>query len=148
MFKGLSAIIRTILSLCLVLGMISCAQDSASPKNSKPRKAGDSSGAQESPDATPDNSSATIPENQNPPPVTFKPVEEDEILGEGEEHRAEEGFFDRMFVSKQEKLEIESQKYAFDYKRFKQWMLRVEPWVRPDGSITYPSEQIKIMQSN
>jgi hypothetical protein len=74
-------------------------------------------------------------------------VEEDEILGEGEAHKEKECFFDRIITTKEEKLEKESQQYAFDYKRFKQWQLRVEPWVRPDGSIAGPAEQLRIINS-
>lgn len=77
--------------------------------------------------------------------VRPKPVEEDEILGEGEAHKEKEGFFDRLINTKEEKREKESQQYAFDYKRFKQWQLRVEPWVRPDGSIAGPAEQLRIL---
>lgn len=79
--------------------------------------------------------------------VRPKPVEEEEILGEGESHKEREGFFDRLITTKKEKREKESQQYAFDYKRFKQWQLRVEPWVRPDGSIAGPAEQLKILES-
>lgn len=79
--------------------------------------------------------------------VRPKPVEEDEILGEGEAHKEREGFFDRLITTKEEKREKESQQYAFDYKRFKQWQLRVEPWVRPDGSIAGPAEQLRILNS-
>lgn len=78
--------------------------------------------------------------------VRPRPVEEDEILGEGEDHDGTEGFFDRLITTKEEKAEAESRQYAFDYKRFKQWQLRVEPWVRPDGSITFPAEQLRIVQ--
>ena len=77
--------------------------------------------------------------------VRPKPVEEDEILGEGAEHKEREGFFDRLITTKKEKREKESQQYAFDFKRFKQWQLRVEPWVRPDGSIAGPAEQLRIL---
>lgn len=75
------------------------------------------------------------------------PVEEDEILGEGEEHANSEGFFDRLITTKEEKAEMESQQYAFEYKRFKQWQLRVEPWVREDGSIATPTEQLHIWEN-
>ncbi|MFI5173002.1 MAG: hypothetical protein ACHQFW_11460 [Chitinophagales bacterium] len=72
------------------------------------------------------------------------PKEEDDVLGNGEEYEKKEGFFDRLITTKKEKREAEAQQYAFDYKRFKQWQLRVEPWVREDGSITFPYEQLKI----
>ncbi len=75
------------------------------------------------------------------------PIEEDAILSEGEEHANKEGFFDRLIITKEEKAEMESQKYAFEYKRFKQWQLRVEPWVREDGSIASPSEQLHIWEN-
>jgi len=79
--------------------------------------------------------------------VRPEPKEEDDILGEGKEHKEREGLFDRMITTRQEKLEQESQEYAFDYKRFRQWQIRVEPWVRPDGTITTPTEQLKIWES-
>lgn len=74
------------------------------------------------------------------------PKEEDDIIGGGKEHEEAENFLDRLITTPEEKREAESQQYAFDYKRFRQWQLRVEPWVRPDGSITFPSERLKIWQ--
>ena len=75
-----------------------------------------------------------------------KPVEEDVILAEGASHEAREGFLDRLITTKKEKAEKESQLYAFEYKRFGQWQIRVAPWIQPDGSITYPAAQLKIVQ--
>jgi hypothetical protein len=74
------------------------------------------------------------------------PVEEDQILGNPEAFNKKEGFFDRMFTTKKEKLEAESQEYAFKYKAFKQWQLRMAPWVQPDGLILSPSKRLRIWE--
>ncbi len=74
------------------------------------------------------------------------PVEEREILGDPEVFNREEGFFDRMIKTKKEIREAESQEYAFEYKAFKQWQLRMAPWVQPDGSILSPSKRLHIWE--
>ncbi len=74
------------------------------------------------------------------------PVEEDEILGNPEEFIKKEGWLDRMFKTKKEKREAESQEYAFEFKAFKQWQLRMTPWVQPDGSILTPSQRLLIWE--
>jgi hypothetical protein len=74
------------------------------------------------------------------------PTEEDDILGNPEGFRENESFFDKLITTKKEKREEQSQQYAFDYKAFKQWELRVAPWVHPDGSITTSSQRNSIWQ--
>ncbi len=76
--------------------------------------------------------------------VRPEPKEEDDILGKGEDFEKREGFFDRLINTKKEMRAKESQEYAFEFKRFKQWQIRVEPWVREDGSIATPAEQMRI----
>ena len=72
------------------------------------------------------------------------PVEEEDVLGHPEEFK--QGFFDRLIVTKEERYEQESQQYAFDYKAFKDWERRMQPWIQPDGSITYPAERKRIWE--
>ncbi len=72
------------------------------------------------------------------------PKQEDDVLGQGEEFDKKEGFIDALITTKKEKREKESQLYAFEYKRFKRWQIMVEPWVKEDGSIAGPKEQILI----
>ncbi len=72
------------------------------------------------------------------------PKQEDDVLGKGEEFDKKEGFVDALITTKKEKREKESQIYAFEYKRFKRWQILVEPWVKEDGSIAGPKEQLLI----
>ena len=72
-----------------------------------------------------------------------KPVEEDEILGKKhEEEKRKKGFVYRLFHQKEET----AQKYAFEYKKFKQWLFTVEPYVQADGRILSKEEQLKIWE--
>ena len=72
------------------------------------------------------------------------PKQEEDVLGNGEEFDKKEGFIDALITTKKEKREKESQEYAFEYKRFKRWQIMVEPWVKEDGSIAGPKEQLHI----
>jgi hypothetical protein len=68
-----------------------------------------------------------------------KPKEEDEIIGE---HRKKEKL-GRKEERAEEKQE-ESNKLTFQYKRFKWWQMKVEPWVQEDGSILSKEKQQEI----
>lgn len=77
------------------------------------------------------------------------PTEEDEIMGEqhgsGEKRRS---FLKELFKSKKERQEEESQRYAFDYKKFKHWERLVLPYVQEDGRILSQDEKLKLWQDS
>jgi len=75
------------------------------------------------------------------------PKQEEDVLGKGEEYEKKEGFLDALLTTKNEKRARESQQYSFEYKRFKRWQIMVEPWVKEDGSITTPKEQLLIWEN-
>jgi len=74
-----------------------------------------------------------------------KPKEEDEIIGkklhDSESERHRESWISRLFSGDKEK---ESQKYAFECKKFEHWKMKSEPYVQPDGRILSPEERLKI----
>ncbi|MBX7241236.1 MAG: hypothetical protein K1X92_05750 [Bacteroidia bacterium] len=72
-----------------------------------------------------------------------QPVEEEEILGKKhDQEKRKKGFVYRLFNQKEET----ARKYAFEHKRFKHWMMTVEPYVQPDGRILSKEEQLKIWE--
>ena len=77
------------------------------------------------------------------------PTEEDEIIGEkngtGEKRNS---FLKELFKSKKERKEEESQKYAFDYKKFKQWERLAFPYIQADGKILSQDEKLKLWQES
>ncbi len=77
------------------------------------------------------------------------PTEEDEVMGEqhgsGEKRHS---FLKELFKSKKEKQEEESQRYAFDYKKFKHWERLVLPYVQEDGHILTQDEKLKLWQDS
>ncbi len=77
------------------------------------------------------------------------PTEEDEIIGEkhgtGEKRNS---FLKELFKSKKERQEEESQKYAFEYKKFKHWEKTSLPYVQPDGKILTQDEKLKLWQES
>ena len=68
-----------------------------------------------------------------------KPTEEDEVIGE---HRKKEKM--GWKAERAEERQEESNKLAFQYKRFKWWQMKVEPWVQDDGSILSKEKQQEI----
>lgn len=77
------------------------------------------------------------------------PTEEDEIIGErngtGEKRKS---FLKELFKSKKERQEEESQKYAFEYKKFKHWEKLSLPYVQTDGHILTQDEKLKLWQDS
>lgn len=76
------------------------------------------------------------------------PTEEDEIIGmrsaNEEEKKSKESWLKRLFSRSRTMDESE---LAFAVKKYKHWKLLTEPWVQEDGSILYPSERRKILES-
>jgi hypothetical protein len=69
-----------------------------------------------------------------------KPREEDEIIGE----KKKKSLWDRIFSTKAEKQEAESNKYKFLCKKFEHWKFTVQPYVQPDGRILSTGEQLEL----
>jgi hypothetical protein len=76
------------------------------------------------------------------------PVEDDVIGANGEpEHKEEKTFLYKVFHARELKEEKETEEYRFEHKRFKHWMLMVEPFVQPDGRILSEEEQLEIWKT-
>ena len=73
------------------------------------------------------------------------PSEENKIIGERHQKNEKKGGF-LGFKTKKEKLQEESEKYAFQYKKFKRWQLLNLPYVQPDGRILTTTERLKIFE--
>jgi len=77
------------------------------------------------------------------------PVEEEDILNEHNQ-KAEErkSFLESLFRSRKEKQREESEKYAFQVKKFRRWQLLSEPFVQSDGSILFPAERKLLIEQH
>ncbi len=75
------------------------------------------------------------------------PIEEEDIIGHSEMKKEERNsWLQKLFISKKERREQESQLYAFQYRKFKNWQREMKPYVQDDGSILTPSQRIAIWQ--
>lgn len=75
------------------------------------------------------------------------PIEEEDIIGHSEMKKEERNsWLQKLFISKKERREQESQLYAFQYRKFKNWQREMKPYVQDDGSILTPSHRIAIWQ--
>ena len=72
-----------------------------------------------------------------------KPLEEDEIIGE----KRKKSLWDRIFASREEKQEVEANKYKFECKKFEHWKFVMQPYVQPDGRILSTDEQLEIWKN-
>lgn len=77
-----------------------------------------------------------------------KPKEEDEIIGmagaEEKDYDNKAGWLKKLFYKRKSITETEM---AFSIKKYRHWQLMTEPWVQDDGSILYPSQRKKILDS-
>ncbi|MBO9728285.1 MAG: hypothetical protein J7623_06565 [Chitinophaga sp.] len=73
------------------------------------------------------------------------PVEEDEILDVKNNSERKRGFLG-LFKRKESAERKESEKYAFQYKKYQWWRRQVLPYVQPDGTILTKDQQIRIWQ--
>ena len=71
------------------------------------------------------------------------PEEENKMIGERHENEKKKSHF-LPFKSKKEKMKEESEKYTFQYKKFKHWQMLVLPYVQEDGRILSQEERIQI----
>jgi len=70
-----------------------------------------------------------------------KPVEENEILGEGNEKYIND---EKALAKRMKKLPAESRNLSFQYKKFLHWTREVKPYVQEDGHILTKAERLKI----
>jgi len=73
------------------------------------------------------------------------PLEEEETMGmkgaSEKEKKEKSNWLERFFgFDKEHKYE----KYRFECKRFEHWKITMLPFVRSDGSILYPTQQLKL----
>lgn len=73
------------------------------------------------------------------------PLEEEDIIGHSEmKSGARTNWLQKLFITKKERREQESELYAFQYRKFKNWQRAIKPYVQDDGSILTPSQRIAI----
>jgi hypothetical protein len=71
---------------------------------------------------------------------------EEEEKHEHEKEKKERSVFKRLLKS-DERLEEENRGLSIPYRRFKKWLIDMEPYVQPDGSILSMDEQMKIWEN-
>ena len=74
------------------------------------------------------------------------PEEEEEVIGE--KGRLKNNLINRIFNANELKEQELRDKYAFDYKRYRRWLIKTEPYVKEDGSIMTPSERLQLWQNH
>ena len=73
------------------------------------------------------------------------PIEEEDIIGHSEmKNGARSNWLQKLFITKKERHEHESELYSFQYKKFKNWQRAMKPYVQDDGSILTPSQRIAL----
>lgn len=70
------------------------------------------------------------------------PTEEDEIIGE--KRKLKNNFINRTFNAGELKAQLLKEELSFDYKKYRWWLIKTEPYVKDDGSIMTPSERLEL----
>lgn len=70
------------------------------------------------------------------------PTEEDEIIGE--KRKLKNNFINRTFNAAELKAQQLKEELAFDYKKYQWWLLKMQPYVKDDGSIMTPTERLQL----
>lgn len=70
------------------------------------------------------------------------PTEEDEIIGE--KRKLKNNFINRTFNASELKAQQLKEELAFDYKKYTWWLLKMQPYVKDDGSIMTPTERLQL----
>ena len=77
------------------------------------------------------------------------PVEEEDIIGhtawKAEDRKS---WLQKIFTTKKERKEQESELLAFQFKKFKNWERAMQPYVQDDGSILTPTQRIAIWREH
>jgi hypothetical protein len=74
------------------------------------------------------------------------PEEEEEVIGE--KGRLKNNLINRLFNARELKEQALREAYAFDYKRYRRWLIKMEPYVKEDGSIMTPSERLQLWKDH
>ncbi|HET6228164.1 MAG TPA: hypothetical protein VFF27_17925 [Bacteroidia bacterium] len=74
------------------------------------------------------------------------PEDEEEVIGE--KGRLRNNMINRIFNSRELKEQELRETYAFDYKRYRRWLIKMEPYVKEDGSIMTPSERLQLWKAH
>jgi hypothetical protein len=74
------------------------------------------------------------------------PMEEDDIIGEN--HRVKDNFLNRILNAKEIREQKETESLVYDYKRYCNWLIMVEPYVQDDGRILSDTERIEIWKKH
>jgi hypothetical protein len=74
------------------------------------------------------------------------PEEEDEVIGE--KGRLKNTFINRMFNARELKEQQLRESLTFDYKRYRRWLIKTEPYVKDDGSIMTPTERLQLWKNH
>jgi hypothetical protein len=74
------------------------------------------------------------------------PEEEDEVIGE--KGRLKNTFINRIFNGRELKEQQLRESLSFDYKRYRRWLIKTEPYIKDDGSIMTPTERLELWNQN
>jgi hypothetical protein len=73
------------------------------------------------------------------------PEEEEEVIGE--KGRLKNTFINRIFNGRELKEQQLRESLTFDYKRYRRWLMKTEPYVKDDGSIMTPTERLQLWKN-
>jgi hypothetical protein len=73
------------------------------------------------------------------------PEEEDEVIGE--KGKLKNTFINRVFNSRELREQQLRESLSFDYKRYRRWLIKTEPYVKDDGSIMTPTERLELWRN-
>ena len=74
------------------------------------------------------------------------PEEEEEVIGE--KGRLKNSLLNRIFNARELKEQELRESLTFDYKRYRRWVIKTEPYVKDDGSIMTPTERLQLWKSH
>ena len=72
------------------------------------------------------------------------PVEEDQILRGSRDEKETRGFLRKLFKGSEKKEREMRHRYAFAVKKYRHWLIMVEPYVQPDGTILSKTQQLEL----
>lgn len=72
------------------------------------------------------------------------PEEEEDVIGE--KGRLKNSFVNKLFNNRELKEQQLRESLTFDYKRYRRWIIKTEPYVKEDGSIMTPTERIQLWE--
>ena len=75
------------------------------------------------------------------------PVEEDQILRGSKDEKESRGFLRKLFKGNEKKEREMRHRYAFAVKKYRHWLIMVEPYVQQDGTILSKTQQLELWKS-